>query len=247
MLRLVFGDAYAREFGIALWDGTRIAATEDERFVLQVNSAGALRIAFAPPLELSVGRAFGAGLLDVEGSLEGAVDALFRAGFAASRARAGAARVAAAPPAARRSCRGCARRSSADECIRAGATARRSAFTTISRSSSTRAFSIATMVYSCAYFDDGVETLDDAQSAKLDYTLRKLRLRAGERLLDIGCGWGALVIRAAQLGVHALGITLSRLQCEEARRRIASAGSRRSRRSSSAIIASCAASASTRS
>jgi cyclopropane-fatty-acyl-phospholipid synthase len=80
------------------------------------------------------------------------------------------------------------------------------------------------MVYSCAYWDDGVDSLDEAQSAKLDYTLRKLRLRPGERLLDIGCGWGALVIRAAQLGAQSLGITLSRPQRDEAQRRIASAG-----------------------
>ncbi len=87
-----------------------------------------------------------------------------------------------------------------------------------------RSFLDRQMVYSCAYFDDGIESLDDAQSAKLDYTLRKLRLRPGERLLDVGCGWGAMVIRAAQLGSYALGITLSRPQCEEARRRIATAG-----------------------
>jgi cyclopropane-fatty-acyl-phospholipid synthase len=81
------------------------------------------------------------------------------------------------------------------------------------------------MVYSCAYWDDGVNTLDEAQVAKIDHTLRKVRLRPGERLLDIGCGWGALVIRAAQqFGAHALGVTLSRRQHEEAQRRIAAAG-----------------------
>jgi cyclopropane fatty-acyl-phospholipid synthase-like methyltransferase len=80
------------------------------------------------------------------------------------------------------------------------------------------------MVYSSAYWDDGVDSLDDAQSAKVDYALRKLRLRPGERLLDIGCGWGALVIRAAQLGAQALGVTLSRPHRDEAQRRIAAAG-----------------------
>jgi cyclopropane-fatty-acyl-phospholipid synthase len=69
------------------------------------------------------------------------------------------------------------------------------------------------MVYSCAYFHQGDETLDEAQRAKLDHICRKLRLTPGERLLDIGCGWGGLVIHAAQhYGVSAVGITLSEQQ-----------------------------------
>jgi cyclopropane-fatty-acyl-phospholipid synthase len=69
------------------------------------------------------------------------------------------------------------------------------------------------MIYSCGYWDTGVANLADAQIAKIDHVLRKVRLRPDERLLDIGCGWGALVIRAAQqFGAHALGITLSRAQ-----------------------------------
>jgi len=50
------------------------------------------------------------------------------------------------------------------------------------------------MVYSCAYFETPDEDLDTAQLRKLDYLCRKLRLRPGERLLDIGCGWGGLII-----------------------------------------------------
>jgi cyclopropane-fatty-acyl-phospholipid synthase len=81
------------------------------------------------------------------------------------------------------------------------------------------------MVYSCAYFIDPEEDLDTAQERKLDYICRKLRLRPGERLLDIGCGWGGLVIHAAQhYGVDALGITLSRPQVELANQRIREAG-----------------------
>jgi cyclopropane-fatty-acyl-phospholipid synthase len=81
------------------------------------------------------------------------------------------------------------------------------------------------LVYSCAYFDDDALTLEQAQAAKIDYLLRKLRLRPGDRLLDIGCGWGALVIRAAEkFGAHTLGVTLSRSQAEEAQRRIAARG-----------------------
>jgi len=81
------------------------------------------------------------------------------------------------------------------------------------------------MVYSCAYFETADDELDPAQERKLDYLCRKLRLRPGERLLDIGCGWGGLVIHAAQrYGVEALGITLSQNQAILANERIAQAG-----------------------
>jgi cyclopropane-fatty-acyl-phospholipid synthase len=63
------------------------------------------------------------------------------------------------------------------------------------------------MVYSCAYFETADEDLDTSQERKLDYLCRKLRLVPGERLLDIGCGWGGLVIHAAQrYGVQALAL-----------------------------------------
>lgn len=81
------------------------------------------------------------------------------------------------------------------------------------------------MVYSCAYFPAGSETLDQAQEAKLEYICRKLRLKPGERLLDIGCGWGGLAIYAAQnYGVQVLGVTLSEAQLHEGRARVAAAG-----------------------
>jgi len=83
------------------------------------------------------------------------------------------------------------------------------------------------MVYSCAYFQSLDDDLDTAQERKLDYLCRKLRLRAGQRLLDIGCGWGALVIHATKhFGVRAEGITLSEPQAEWGRERIAEAGLR---------------------
>lgn len=81
------------------------------------------------------------------------------------------------------------------------------------------------MLYSCAYFHDPQDSLEQAQLQKLDHILSKLCLQPGQRLLDIGCGWGALVRRAAEkYGVHAVGITLSRNQCELARQRVTSAG-----------------------
>ena len=81
------------------------------------------------------------------------------------------------------------------------------------------------MVYSCAYFERDDMTLDAAQVAKLDHICRKLRLAPGERFLDIGCGWGALILHAAEAyGVRATGITLSRNQHEHVTRAIAERG-----------------------
>ncbi len=77
------------------------------------------------------------------------------------------------------------------------------------------------MVYSCAYYRSENDTLETAQTHKLDHILNKLMLKPGERFLDIGCGWGALIMRAAkQYGANATGITLSRNQFEYARERI---------------------------
>lgn len=79
--------------------------------------------------------------------------------------------------------------------------------------------------YSCAYFQSAQASLAEAQKSKLDYICRKLRLKPGQRLLDLGCGWGALVMHAAaNYGVEALGLTLSPHQAAVARERIRSAG-----------------------
>ncbi len=81
------------------------------------------------------------------------------------------------------------------------------------------------LVYSCAYFDDPDESLEAAQERKLELICSKLRLSEGERLLDIGCGWGSLLIHAAERhGVHGVGVTLSESQAQLARERIEAAG-----------------------
>jgi cyclopropane-fatty-acyl-phospholipid synthase len=81
------------------------------------------------------------------------------------------------------------------------------------------------LVYSCAYFTSPEDTLEAAQEQKLDLICRKLRLAQGERLLDIGCGWGSLLMHAAaHYGVEAVGVTLSPSQAELASQRIADAG-----------------------
>lgn len=81
------------------------------------------------------------------------------------------------------------------------------------------------MVYTCAYFREWHDDIDRAQTDKIEMICRKLRLKPGETLLDIGCGWGALLIHAAKhYGVKGHGVTLSPAQIEEGCRRVAEAG-----------------------
>ncbi|MFJ4645702.1 class I SAM-dependent methyltransferase [Streptomyces bobili] len=81
------------------------------------------------------------------------------------------------------------------------------------------------MVYSCAYWESADSTLEDAQRDKLELVCRKLGLTPGQRLLDVGCGWGSMAIHAArEHGVSVVGITLSQEQAAYARKRVADAG-----------------------
>lgn len=87
------------------------------------------------------------------------------------------------------------------------------------------AFLDPNMVYSSAVFANEEESLDAAQERKLDEVCQQLKLQPGQKLLDVGCGWGGLLIHAAtHYGVDATGITLSPPQAEEANRRIKAAG-----------------------
>lgn len=81
------------------------------------------------------------------------------------------------------------------------------------------------MVYSCAYWDSPDGTLEDAQRDKLGLVARKLDLKPGMRLLDVGCGWGSMAIHAArEYGVSVVGVTLSQEQAAYARKRVAEEG-----------------------
>jgi cyclopropane-fatty-acyl-phospholipid synthase len=81
------------------------------------------------------------------------------------------------------------------------------------------------MAYTCAVYPHSGATLEEAQFAKFDLVARKIGLRPGMRLLDVGCGWGGMVMHAARhYGVRALGVTLSRRQAEWAQKAIAESG-----------------------
>jgi cyclopropane-fatty-acyl-phospholipid synthase len=226
VLRTLFGERFAREFSVEFWDGTRVEASERSRFTLKVNEPFALRAAFAPPLDLSPGRAFVEKWIDIEGDVEASIEVMEGAigrfpRLALPKLLAQLLRLPKPPApvvdndAAQLSGKRHSKKRDADAI----------GFHYDQPIAFYKSFLDSRMVYSCGYWDDGVGTLDDAQTAKIDYTLRKVRLKPGERLLDIGCGWGALVIRAAQqFGAHALGVTLSRRQHEEANRRIIEAG-----------------------
>jgi cyclopropane-fatty-acyl-phospholipid synthase len=220
VLSRLFGAELGAEAGARLWEGSTVRAPR-ARFELIVRTPFALRAAFLPPPELNPGRAFVEGWIDVEGDLEAAIDALERS--VARLSRLDALRLASLllrmskPPKIARRLRSGRVHSKARDAAAIG-------FHYDLPLAFYQAFLDRDLVYSCAYWDAGIENLDDAQRAKLDYVLDKLRLQPGMRFLDIGCGWGSLVIRAAQRGACAIGITLSRPQCEEAMRRIEAAG-----------------------
>lgn len=218
-----------RAFGIRLWEATHLPAAGTATFTLVINSPGSLRRMFRPPVELSLGEAYLRGDFRIEGDLASAfaIAPAARSAFhsAASVARLGRlwsrlpdgeddARYGVYAPADLRGPQGSRQRDRA--AIQYHYDVGNDFY---------RLFLDERMVYSCAYFPTGQEGLDDAQQAKLELICRKLRLRGGERLLDIGCGWGGMLIHAAQrYGVEGVGVTLSQAQLELGRERVRAAG-----------------------
>lgn len=232
VIAAAFGPAAERGFDVRYWDGTR--ETGDVRpapFTLVIARPEALRRMLLPPSELAIAEAYLDGDVDVEGDLESAVTL----GDIASlrlRSPAVAMRALGHLLALPRAGRAAVRRNSAEPALhRAGREHEKDRDRVAVRyhydvgNDFYRLWLDERMVYSCAYFRSRDATLDDAQLAKLDLVCRKLRLRPGERFLDVGCGWGALVMHAARrYGVTALGITLSEEQAALARERVAAAG-----------------------
>ncbi len=229
----LFGPQDERNFDVRYWDGTSEPAGRGVQpsFTLVLRHAGALRRMLLPPTERALGEAFVRGDVDVEGNLEEATalgECIRRRCASATFIRI-AARLCSLPrvssPESARSryygfhSSGMRRRHSLqrdEDAIR---------FHYDLGNDFYRLFLDRRMIYSCAYFQTPDVDLDTAQEAKLEYICRKLDLRPGERLLDIGCGWGGLVeFAATRYGVDATGITLSEQQAAYGRGRIADAG-----------------------
>ncbi|WIG60685.1 MAG: Cyclopropane-fatty-acyl-phospholipid synthase [Ktedonobacterales bacterium] len=236
LLRDLFGPPEQRDFAVRLWDGSRETPPERApRYTIALNRPGALRRIFLPPSELALGEAYLDGDFDIEGEIEAAVGLAnvvsarlgSPLGYAALIPRLRALPVDDAPAGA--TAGSAPRGRAALAGFGARHTRRRDAAAIRYHYDVGNDFYALwldqRMVYSCAYFPTGAEDLDTAQEAKLEHICRKLRLRPGERLLDIGCGWGGLVRYAAErYGVEALGVTLSEPQAALARERIAAAG-----------------------
>jgi cyclopropane-fatty-acyl-phospholipid synthase len=227
LLRELTAGYRPRDFTVRFWDGTGWEPEVSARFTLVLRHPGALRRMFWPPGELSLAEAYVYGDFDIEGDILaafGLADHLLdRRWSPAERLRLGR-RLLALPGGRRLRSRGRVARLRGVRHSKAR-----------DRQAVTHHYDVSNdfyalwlderMVYSCAYFADPAEDLDTAQARKLDYVCRKLRLRSGERLLDIGCGWGGLVIHAARrYGVEARGITLSEPQARLANERIRRAG-----------------------
>ena len=191
---------------IELWNGKRYALAERTNVTFRVPDADALKYLADPDLA-SLGHAYVEGYIDVEGP----IDEAFRAAEALSR-RWGKPKIGRLPTLLHK---GHSKQSDA-EVVRYHYDVSNDFY---------GLWLDRRMVYSCAYFKSGDETLEAAQEQKLDHICRKLRLAPGEHFLDIGCGWGALVMWAAErYGVTATGITLSKNQHALANERIQAAG-----------------------
>ncbi|HEV7838052.1 MAG TPA: cyclopropane-fatty-acyl-phospholipid synthase family protein [Gemmatimonadaceae bacterium] len=232
VLRAIFGDPHERWFDVRFWDGSvDSGSTLPPPFTLVLNRPAALRRMLFPPSELSIAEAYLGGDVDIDGSMEaaskipeaigsrlrspGAIARLIRLVIGLPGQVADDLEAARFPEAARKL-------GQQHTAVRDAAAIQ---FHYDLGNDFYKLWLDERMVYSCAYFRTPEDTLDLAQEQKLDLICRKLRLSRGDRLLDIGCGWGGLIIHAAQnYGVDATGITLSNEQAALARERIQEAG-----------------------
>jgi cyclopropane-fatty-acyl-phospholipid synthase len=216
-----------RPFTIRFWDGTEVPTTNGGGPVFTIRSPQAVAHALRAPGQLGIGRAYVAGDVQVD-DIDAAMDLLQQwkpapvDGRTQARLMLAAARAVGVtrPP-----------RRPASELILSGKRHSRERDAKAVRhhydvsNDFFRLFLGDAMTYSCAFFSRGASTLEEAQEAKLDLVAAKLGLRSGERVLDVGCGWGSFAMHAAKnYGVRVVGITLSPSQAQLARERVAAAG-----------------------
>jgi len=223
----VAGALPRRPFGLRFWDGSELPATEPGSPTLTFTTPRALAHVLRAPGELGLGRAYVAGMIEVD-DLEAAllmVDTFEpppltigqRAGLAAGVIQAAGLVMPPPVPTAELRLRGARHTIARDRrAVRHHYDVGNEFFAL---------FLDPSMTYSCAYWAGGATTLAEAQEAKLELVCKKLALREGERVLDVGCGWGSFVIHAAlRHGVRAVGITLAEEQARLARERVREAG-----------------------
>ncbi len=226
----IFGDVHPREFAVRLWDGTTWEAETGypARFTLVLQHPGALRAIFWPPSELTFAEAYIYDDFDIEGDIEAvfpvAENLLTNLHWGVKERLRQTTRLLTLPAHHHpRSRRRTARLNGDRHSIERD---RKAIAYHYDLSNAFYALWLDhRMVYSCAHFDSPDEDLDLAQERKLEDICRRLQLKPGERLLDVGCGWGGLIIHAAKhYQVDALGITLSKAQADLANERIREAG-----------------------
>lgn len=216
-----------RPFAIELWDGTSVPATIGDGPTFQIRSSQAFAHILRSPNQLGIGRAYVSGNIDVD-DLDGALKVVtdweapkletkdqLRLGLAMARATG----ITKPPkiPAMEIRQQGVLHSLVRDKDA--------VAFHYNSGNAFFQTFLDPAMVYSCAIFSRGAKTLEEAQYTKLDLVCTKLDLKEGQRVLDVGCGWGGFAIHAAKhYGVSVLGITLSEEQAALARVKVEEAG-----------------------
>jgi cyclopropane-fatty-acyl-phospholipid synthase len=227
-LREAIADALTqRPFALRFWDGSEVPATQGGAPTFTVRSPRALAHVVRAPGELGLGRAYVAGLIEVD-DLDAALlvvdqfeppalTVAQRLTLAAALVRACGLQLPPPVPSAELRLRGRRHTLARDRrAVRHHYDVGNDFFAL---------FLDARMTYSCAYFAGGASTLEEAQEAKLELVCRKLGLQSGERVLDVGCGWGSFAVHAASRhGVRVVGVTLAEQQAELARTRVREAG-----------------------